>query len=58
MNEQNKSILEQDNMFQNKTLDNSLIQTDESSLQKVNFSKVKSQLLGLKKKQVTDRLLD
>ena len=58
MNVQNKSILEQDNMFQNKTLDNSLIQTDESSLQKVNFSKVKSQLLGLKKKQVTDRLLD
>ena len=58
MNEQNKSILEQDNMFQNKTLDNSLIQTDESSPQKVNFSKVKSQLLGLKKKQVTDRLLD
>ena len=58
MNEQNKSILEQDNMFQNKTLDNSLIQTDESSPQKVNFSKVKSQLLCLKKKQVTDRLLD
>ena len=58
MNVQNKSILEQDNMFQNKTLDNFLIQTDESSPQKVNFSKVKSQLLGLKKKQVTDRLLD
>lgn len=41
MNEQNKSILEQDNNFQNKTLDNSLSQSIGSSPQKINFSKVK-----------------
>jgi len=41
MNEQSKSILEQDNIFQNKIIDNSLSQTNDSTPQKMNFAKVK-----------------